>query len=96
VTPSKQTETKRRETQYDDEEEETKKFDATQYSRPGLSHEEIEELKEAFDLFDTDGSGESCVSIALACDVRLASGGRVFELRLWKRCNGFFPVLRHN
>jgi hypothetical protein len=27
------------------------------YARPGLSHEEIEELKEAFDLFDTDSSG---------------------------------------
>jgi len=27
------------------------------YERPGLSQEEIEELKEAFDLFDTDGSG---------------------------------------
>jgi Ca2+-binding EF-hand superfamily protein len=27
------------------------------YSRPGLSVEEIEELHEAFNLFDADGSG---------------------------------------
>ncbi|CAN0530735.1 unnamed protein product, partial [Scytosiphon promiscuus] len=25
--------------------------------RPGLSEEEIEEIREAFNLFDTDGSG---------------------------------------
>ena len=25
--------------------------------RPGLTEDEIEEIKEAFDLFDTDGSG---------------------------------------
>merc|ERR1719453_642914 len=27
------------------------------YERPGLSKEEIEEIREAFNLFDTDGSG---------------------------------------
>mmetsp|Transcript_14111 Transcript_14111/g.20863 ORF Transcript_14111/g.20863 Transcript_14111/m.20863 type:complete len:165 (+) Transcript_14111:100-594(+) len=27
------------------------------YNRPGLSEEEIEEIREAFNLFDTDGSG---------------------------------------
>ena len=27
------------------------------YERPGLTEDEIEEIKEAFDLFDTDGSG---------------------------------------
>ena len=26
--------------------------------RPGLSEEEVEEIREAFNLFDTDGSGE--------------------------------------
>lgn len=26
--------------------------------RPGLTEEEIEEIREAFNLFDTDGSGE--------------------------------------
>jgi Ca2+-binding EF-hand superfamily protein len=31
---------------------------AKTYERPGLSEEEIEEIKEAFNLFDTDGSGE--------------------------------------
>ena len=30
---------------------------AKTYERPGLSEEEIEEIKEAFNLFDTDGSG---------------------------------------
>mmetsp|Transcript_18891 Transcript_18891/g.8809 ORF Transcript_18891/g.8809 Transcript_18891/m.8809 type:complete len:114 (+) Transcript_18891:77-418(+) len=32
-------------------------FDAKRYERPGLTEDEIEEIKEAFDLFDTDGSG---------------------------------------
>ena len=30
---------------------------ACRYERPGLTEDEIEEIKEAFDLFDTDGSG---------------------------------------
>jgi centrin-1 len=34
-----------------------KGFNAKQYERPGLTEDEIEEIKEAFDLFDTDGSG---------------------------------------
>ena len=33
------------------------KFRAHKYERPGLGEDEIEEIKEAFDLFDTDGSG---------------------------------------
>ena len=32
-------------------------FDARQYERPGLTLDEIEEIKEAFDLFDADGGG---------------------------------------
>merc|ERR1712096_187537 len=32
-------------------------FNPKKYERPGLSEDEIEEIKEAFDLFDTDGSG---------------------------------------
>merc|ERR1711862_620359 len=31
---------------------------ARKYERPGLKQDEIEEIKEAFDLFDTDQSGE--------------------------------------
>jgi len=34
-----------------------KAFNPKQYERPGLTEDEIEEIKEAFDLFDTDGSG---------------------------------------
>ena len=34
-----------------------KKFNAKKYERPGLTEDEIEEIKEAFDLFDTDASG---------------------------------------
>ena len=33
------------------------KFNASKYARPGLTEDEVEEIKEAFDLFDTDGSG---------------------------------------
>merc|ERR550534_613242 len=32
-------------------------FNARKYERPGLKQDEIEEIKEAFDLFDTDQSG---------------------------------------
>jgi centrin-1 len=32
-------------------------FDAKRFERPGLSADEIEEIKEAFDLFDSDSSG---------------------------------------
>lgn len=34
-----------------------KKLTYSRYERPGLTEDEIEEIKEAFDLFDTDGSG---------------------------------------
>ena len=32
-------------------------FNPSAYERPGLTVDEVEEIKEAFDLFDTDGSG---------------------------------------
>merc|ERR1711957_515861 len=35
-----------------------KKFRADNFVRPGLGEDEVEEIKEAFDLFDNDGSGE--------------------------------------
>ena len=35
-----------------------KKFAASQFVRAGLNEDEIVEIKEAFDLFDTDGGGE--------------------------------------
>ncbi len=34
-----------------------KQFNAKAYERPGLTEEEVMEIKEAFDLFDTDGGG---------------------------------------
>lgn len=37
-------------------------FNAQDYERPGLRQEEIVELKAAFDLFDTDSSGEICLA----------------------------------
>jgi centrin-1 len=33
-------------------------FNPKKYERPGLTEEEIMEIKEAFDLFDTDSSGQ--------------------------------------
>ena len=38
------------------------KFRAENYARPGLSEDEVEEIKEAFDLFDNDGSGAISVN----------------------------------
>jgi centrin-1 len=35
----------------------SQKRNAKTYERPGLSEEEVEEIREAFNLFDTDGSG---------------------------------------
>uniref|UniRef100_A0A0G4EZS1 EF-hand domain-containing protein n=1 Tax=Chromera velia CCMP2878 TaxID=1169474 RepID=A0A0G4EZS1_9ALVE len=34
-----------------------KSFDARRYVRPGVSAEEVQEIKEAFDLFDEKGNG---------------------------------------
>merc|ERR1719482_944133 len=33
------------------------RFDARSYVKPGVTLDEVEEMKETFDLFDTDGSG---------------------------------------
>ena len=35
----------------------SKQFNAKAFQRPGLTEEEVLEIKEAFDLFDTDGGG---------------------------------------
>ena len=53
---------------------------AKTYERPGLSEEEIEEIKEAFNLFDTDGSG-MCLSLCATCSFAPA-------------CSYFFTVQR--
>ena len=60
------------------------------YERPGLSEEEIEEIREAFNLFDTDGSGAvartvsavSRVTLRAVCDrcVRCVGFGGVSAL----------------
>merc|ERR1719393_893473 len=42
--------------------EKPKRFGAENYARPGLSEDEVEEIKEAFDLFDNDGSGAISVN----------------------------------
>merc|ERR1711912_224872 len=42
--------------------EKPEKFRAHKYERPGLSEDEVEEIKEAFDLFDNDGSGAISVN----------------------------------
>lgn len=33
-------------------------FNPSKFVRPGLNEDEVAEIKEAFDLFDTDGGGE--------------------------------------
>ena len=38
------------------------KFRAKDFEKPGLSVDEVEEIKEAFDLFDTDNSGAIAVN----------------------------------
>jgi Ca2+-binding EF-hand superfamily protein len=35
----------------------SKTFDTKSYEKPGLTAEQITEVKTAFDLFDTDGTG---------------------------------------
>lgn len=46
-------------------------------NKPGLSEEEIEEIREAFNLFDTEGTGAFvCVRVVLLCVfVYQAAGG---------------------
>lgn len=46
--------------------------------RPGLSKDEIEEIREAFNLFDSDGSGAS--SWTQCADTLLVDGGRISSL----------------
>ena len=36
-------------------------FNPEDFTRPGLSADEVNEIKEAFDFFDVDGSGEVSV-----------------------------------
>merc|ERR1711935_1248373 len=38
------------------------KFRASNFERPGLGEDEVDEIKEAFDLFDNDGSGAISVN----------------------------------
>jgi len=38
------------------------RFNAEKFARPGLSVDEVDEMKEAFDLFDNDGSGAISVN----------------------------------
>ncbi len=40
----------------------SKEFNAKDYERPGLNTDEIDEIKEAFDIFDIDKSGAISVS----------------------------------
>ena len=59
--------------------------------RPGLSEEEIEEIREAFNLFDTDGSGTidpkelkaAMQSLGLARRAKRFLGGRRAEILHW-------------
>jgi hypothetical protein len=50
-------------------------------SRPGITEEEIEELRQAFNLFDTDGNGKF-----------FQNGQRRVINRLFLRCSILFPA----
>merc|ERR1712187_53730 len=49
-----------------------KTFDAKFWERPGLSADEVQEVKDAFDLFDTDSSG--AVSVQELVDAMVSLG----------------------
>ena len=47
-------------------------WDANKYERPGLSAEEVQDVKDAFDLFDVDGSG--AISVSEFCEAMKSLG----------------------
>merc|ERR1712146_800432 len=49
-----------------------KTFEAKFWERPGVSQDEVQEVKDAFDLFDTDGSG--AVSVQELIDAMVSLG----------------------
>merc|ERR1719284_592849 len=49
-----------------------KTFEAKFWERPGVSADEVQEVKDAFDLFDTDGSG--AVSVQELVDAMVSLG----------------------
>lgn len=65
----------------------SKEFNAKAYERPGLTEEEVLEIKEAFDLFDTDGGGSIDPKGIIPFQHRTKSCNDFFGLRIQKPNN---------
>ncbi len=55
-------------------------FDPKSFERPGLTEEEVIEIKEAFDLFDADGGGSIDPKGMKKCYYRVKGGNDFFRL----------------
>jgi hypothetical protein len=60
----------------------SKQFNAKAFERPGLTEEEVLEIKEAFDLFDTDGGGSIDPKGMLIINLRTQGGHDITGLRI--------------
>ena len=71
-------------------------FNAKNYERPGLSADEVEEIKEAFDIFDADQNGT--ISVAELLNAMKSLGFDTKNPAIYTLCTGrdFNGVAGHN
>ncbi len=60
----------------------SKQFNAKAFERPGLTEEEVLEIKEAFDLFDTDGGGSIDPKGMIMIKFRTQGGDDITGIRI--------------